>query len=196
MQPFFGPPFSSMPMQAPMQGMSQAANMVSSGGPMSPMAGVGSQAAQGGGLLSRLLGGLGGLGGASNTAAGPAMGGLSSAGAAGGLNFTSMLTNAQKVLGLTQQVMPMVQQYGPLIRNAPALLKIMRNNNSSEEPSPAPEQTTTIEPTSEIPIEEENKFTLSKEEPVIEKTTVSKKATPTPFKPKTIDGIPAPKLYV
>ncbi|WP_227934951.1 YqfQ family protein [Alkalihalobacillus deserti] len=193
MQPFFGPPFSSMPMQAPMQGMSQAANIASSGGQMPPMAGVGSQAMRGGGLLSRLLGGLGG---ASNAASGPAMGGLSSAGAAGGMNFTSMLTNAQKVLGLTQQVMPMVQQYGPLIRNAPALLKLMRSNNSTDEPNPAEEQAMNVASTTEIPIEDEDQVSTTQVQTLSDETFSSKKVKPTLLKPKTIDNIPAPKLYV
>ncbi|MFC0558065.1 VrrA/YqfQ family protein [Halalkalibacter alkalisediminis] len=188
MQPFFGPPFSSMPMQAPMQGMSQAANMLP-GGHMSPMAGVGSQAMRGGGVLSRLLGGLGG--GASNMASAPAMGGFSSAGAAGGMNFTTILTNAQKVLGLTQQVMPMIHQYGPLIRNAPALWKIMRSTNSTDDSNPSPEQPMNVPVATEIPIEDEESFSNS-----IERAPSSKGITPTVIKPKTIDGIPAPKLYV
>lgn len=167
----------------------------------------------GGGFLSRLLGGLGGgLGGAPTAASGPMMGGLSSA-ASGGVNLANMLTNAQKVLGLTQQVLPMIHQYGPLIRNAPAILKIMRSNNSTDESSsfntdePETSVNATSEPihtsewnnneveTTHIPIAE-----VTESEPIDSVTNsqrnISRQKSGTMFKPKKVDGIPLPKLYV
>lgn len=59
---------------------------------------------------------------------GPALQRAASAGAgtnAGG-GFLGMLTNAQKMLGIAQNVMPMVQQYGPLIKNLPAMIRIWK----------------------------------------------------------------------
>ncbi|GAE30696.1 VrrA/YqfQ family protein [Halalkalibacter hemicellulosilyticus] len=121
----FGPPFGSIPMQSAMTG-----NMIP---PTPPSTFPGSAAGSlfsggggggfGGGLLSRLFG-LGG--GASQTMGGLMGSGLSSA-TGSGMNLTTMLTNAQRIVGLTQQVMPMVQQYGPLIRNMPMIWKIMRS---------------------------------------------------------------------
>ncbi|MDT8861764.1 YqfQ family protein [Alkalihalobacillus sp. MEB130] len=212
MQPFFGPPFGSMPMQ----GMSQAANMLSQGAPQAAnmLGGAGGQALRGGGLLSRLLGGLGG-GAQSAAAASPMMSGLPSAAAAGGgMNFTTMLTNAQKVLGLTHQVVPMIQQYGPLIRNAPALWKIMMNNNSdasSSEMQPneqEQEQIQTpvaIEETedhiqSPITIDDTDHDNNQISQQIISNSSlenqVSKSRHPASFKPKNIQGIPGPKLYI
>ncbi len=196
----------------PMQGMSQAANMLSSGAPQAANAlgSVGGQAMRGGGLLSRLLGGLGGASGSAGTAGAAGnslMSGLSSA-AGSGMNFTTMLTNAQKVLGLTHQVVPMIQQYGPLVRNAPAIWKIMMSNNSNDQnqatEEPSETETTPDEPkNTSIPIEDTN---IEQEEaPKIDPTQTiveEKKAKtvtankPHSFKPKSVKGIPGPKLYI
>ncbi|WP_052144506.1 VrrA/YqfQ family protein [Halalkalibacter okhensis] len=197
MQPFFGPPFGSMPMQAPMQGMSQAANMFAQGAPSAnALGGAGSQALRGGGgLLSRLFGGLGG---ASTMAGNPMMGGFSSAAAGGGMNLTSMLTNAQKVLGLTHQVVPMIQQYGPLIRNAPAIWKIMMSSNSDENATDNSNvDTTETEGSTKINIEETDDSTMLSQSSPIKGNISSVHQTKThPFKPKAIKGIPGPKLYI
>jgi hypothetical protein len=187
-----------------MHGMSQPANMFSSGVPMSSahsMGGIGSQAMRGGGILSKLLGGLGGAHGA-----GPTMGGFSSA-APNGMNLSAMLANAQKIVGLGQQVLPMIHQYGPLIRNAPALWKIMRSSNSTDEPISNQEnegqspETTFSEHNSELAQEniQSHKITIDEydsEKPRSLSVEENKKTAPTLFTPKSIDGIPAPKLYV
>lgn len=156
------------------------------------------------------------------------MGGLSQAAGAGGMNFTTMLTNAQKVLGLGQQVLPMVQQYGPLIRNAPALLKLMRSSDSNSDTTVSPE----AQMSTQVPISDENSESHSSSAPTHEQTQYNQlqsdrqhtqhyeiqankdqtqpfsleekpikrkknpTLSPTLIKPKTIDGIPAPKLYV
>ncbi|MFC0473493.1 VrrA/YqfQ family protein [Halalkalibacter kiskunsagensis] len=196
MQQFFGPPFGSIPMQppVPMQGgfMPQATSMMTQAGSPAfhPMAGAGTQALRGGGLLSRLFG----LGGGSAQATGSSfMGGVPTAATSGGLNFTTILTNAQRVLGLTQQVVPMIQQYGPLIRNAPTIWRIMRSNDSTEGANLEP--TDSIEPSS-MAIQDENE-NINMSSNVSEKSPSSKsKIEATFLKPKTIQGIPAPKLYI
>ncbi|MCM3712855.1 YqfQ family protein [Halalkalibacter oceani] len=178
MQQVFGPPFGPIPMQPPpaMGGMmSQAGSFAPGAGQFGqfPAAGLmgGGQAVRGG-LLARLFGGgAGGIGGAVGLGPGSA--------AAGGINWTTMLTNAQRVLGLTQQVVPMVQQYGPLVRNLPTIWRIMRS--SSDEQETAAEETTLP-----LAVEEE------KEE------TVPVTPEPAPKQPekKTIEGMPLPKLYI
>ncbi|WP_332632136.1 VrrA/YqfQ family protein [Halalkalibacter flavus] len=203
MQPFFGPPFGSMPMQAPMQGMSHTANMFSHGIPTqaaNAFGGAGSHVFRGGGgFLSRILGGLGGAQGAAGN---PMMGGFLSAGG-GGMNFSTLLTNAQKVLGLTHQVVPMIQQYGPLIRNAPTIWKIMMSNNS-EEGNP-------IDDSSVNASEDEESTKINIEEPddssALSSTSFDHSQTnetdsslhltrSTAYKPESIKGIPGPKLYI
>lgn len=182
MQRIFGPPFGSIPMQPPLP--FQGGFMPQGGGlfpaattPFSPTGAIGQgfggpQALKGGGgLLARLFGG------GASAGAGPMVGGLP----AGGMNLTTILTNAQRVLGLTQQVMPMVQQYGPLIRNMPTIWRIMRSSNSAEEePLEADES-------AEIPIQDED---AKQEQP-----STAQSEDPL-SKSKTIQGIPGPKLYV
>ncbi|SFA38185.1 YqfQ-like protein [Parageobacillus thermantarcticus] len=51
---------------------------------------------------------------------------------AGG-GFLGMLTNAQKMLGIAQNVMPMVQQYGPLIKNLPAMIRIWKELKTTDQ---------------------------------------------------------------
>lgn len=168
MQQVFGPPFGPIPMQPPptMGGMMFQAGSFAPVAGQIPAAGLmgGGQAVRGG-LLARLFGGGAGLGPGSS--------------AAGGINWTTMLTNAQRILGLTQQVVPMVQQYGPLVRNLPTIWRIMRSSSDGQE-TPAEE---TALP---LAIAEEKEETV----PVMPK--------PAPAKPekKTIEGMPLPKLYI
>ncbi|MCM3761480.1 YqfQ family protein [Alkalihalobacillus oceani] len=169
MQQVFGPPFGPIPMQPPPMGgmMSQAGSFAPVAGQF-PAAGLmgGGQAVRGG-LLARLFGGGAGFG------VGPG------SSAAGGINWTTMLTNAQRVLGLTQQVVPMVQQYGPLVRNLPTIWRIMRSPTDGQE-------TPAEEPALPLAIAEEPQETA----PVIPE--------PAPARPekKTIEGMPLPKLYI
>lgn len=93
-----------------------------------PMPQVGGQ---GGGILSRILGGAGAPGGV------PGIGGAGAGGipgaAAGGMDIAGMLNNVQRVLGVTQQAMPLVQQYGPMVKNIPGLFKMMKALNSGDD---------------------------------------------------------------
>ncbi|AEH47196.1 VrrA/YqfQ family protein [Parageobacillus thermoglucosidasius] len=56
-----------------------------------------------------------------------------SAGANAGGGFLGILTNAQKMLGIAQNVMPMVQQYGPLIKNLPAMVRIWKELKTTDQ---------------------------------------------------------------
>ncbi|MBP3951276.1 VrrA/YqfQ family protein [Bacillus suaedae] len=193
----FGPPFGSIPMQSAMTGgmFSPSSPFTSATGPLSTglsnMPGGVGGAARGGGLLARLFG----RGAAQSAGSSLLGGGLQSAAASGGMNFSSMLTNAQKVVGLTQQVMPMVHQYGPLIRNMPMIWKIMRSNNSSdveETPLSGEEiQPTTTQDSSIDEIQFSNN--MDSEQPNFADVSSTQKKI---FKPKTVEGIPLPKLYI
>lgn len=196
----FGPPFGSMPMQSAMTGgmFSPSSPITSATGPLSTglsnmTGGIGGGAARGGGLLARLFG----RGAAQSAGSSLLGGGLPSAAAAsGGMNFSSMLTNAQKVLGLTQQVMPMVHQYGPLIRNMPMIWKIMRSNNSSEVGESTPTSEDQIQPitTQDSSIDEiQISNNIDNEQSTFANESSSQKKI---FKPTTVEGIPLPKLYI
>ncbi|GAF24644.1 VrrA/YqfQ family protein [Shouchella hunanensis] len=132
MQPYYGPPASSIPMQPLSSGSSRllgtasgfmqpTASMASA--PMQHMAG----ATRGGGILARLLGG-------------GRLTSLGTSAASGGFNFATILENTQRVMGITQQVAPMVQQYGPFIKNVPTLWRMMRTmrQTPTNETSAAP----------------------------------------------------------
>ena len=147
------------------------------------------------GLLARLFGGLGAGGGQS-------------------FNIMSMLQNTQRVVGMVQTVTPMVQQYGPIIRNLPALYRIMKSSpnsdntntetattgesiQSSEIKNSSSDNSTEIDSLTENTAKDTNTTVIK---PEIENKTSSKQtaiqtSTQAP-KPKTINGIPAPKMYI
>lgn len=85
------------------------------------------------GVGGQLMGG-GGSGGAGLSGL---MGNLTSGG------IPEMLNNVQRVMGLAQQFGPMIQQYGPFIKNMPAMFKIMRELNSSDDSTDTENETTT-----------------------------------------------------
>lgn len=206
MQRFMGPPLGPVPLQPAMYSaanfMQQApmlSGAASSFAPYVPQAGgiargIGglSAAGRGGGLLARLFGGgatqaLGGAGGI----------GRAAAGASGTMNFTTILQNTQRVLGLTQQVVPMVQQYGPLIRNMPAIWRIMRSNDT---PTPAAQESagapTNLAPQT-IPSAAQTAGTLpvNSSGPSITTASINRVRRPRPIN-HTAQGLPAPKLYI
>ncbi|MFK3937652.1 VrrA/YqfQ family protein [Alkalihalobacillus sp. NPDC078783] len=205
MQRIFGPPAGPTPIQplarSPfMFGPGPGAGMVPPsaflGGP-GPQAASGFMQATGGrvGLLARLFGGGGGASAMSGAA-------FPTAGASGGsflsgINFTSILQNTQRIMGITQQVMPMVQQYGPIIRNAPALWRIMRSQPSSDVEETASDLTASTIP---IPTDQDTSVAPQPISP-----TPSAPASSVPIQPqlatiqsvsKPVVGPPAPKLYV
>lgn len=50
----------------------------------------------------------------------------------GGVNIAGMLTNTQKAIQTAQTILPMIQQFGPLIKNAPAILSILKSMQSDD----------------------------------------------------------------
>ncbi|MEK4564539.1 VrrA/YqfQ family protein [Alkalihalobacillus sp. FSL R5-0424] len=207
MQRIFGPPAGPTPIQplsrSPFMfgpGPGPSAGMVP---PSAFFGGPGPQAAssfmQGAGervgLLARLFGGGGGASAVSGAA-------FPTAGASGGsflsgINFTSILQNTQRIMGITQQVMPMVQQYGPIIRNAPALWRIMRSQPSSDA------EEFTSEPTAPtIPIQNEQEtFDASETMPPVSSAPpvsvpIQSQLATIQSVARPISGPPGPKLYV
>ncbi|WP_100488621.1 VrrA/YqfQ family protein [Sporolactobacillus pectinivorans] len=67
----------------------------------------------------------------------------------GGINLVGMLMNAQKAIQTAQTMIPMVQQFGPLIKNAPAILSVLRSMQTSEESKETKEEETVPETTDE-----------------------------------------------
>lgn len=116
------------------------------------------------GLLSRIMPGsqgaagginpqnlIGGANAASNATRGSLQGLMNPS------NISGMLGNVQKVLGMAQQVTPMVQQYGPLVKNLPAMLKIYRElNSSNDDDNDSSNDTTQAATVTEDPIESTN----------------------------------------
>ncbi|MDQ0205561.1 VrrA/YqfQ family protein [Alkalicoccobacillus murimartini] len=197
MQRIFGPPANPTPMQP----YARNPFMFGPGPGMPPPTaffGQGPQAAQGFiqgaggrvGLLARLFGGGGGAGSALASSAFPSTAAAGGGSFLSGINFSSILQNAQRIMGITQQVMPMVQQYGPIIRNAPTLWRIMRSQSSEQETEPNDEsQPIILQDSAPIPSPEQPPsqviFSQNQVQP------------PSPSTPESVvGGMPGPKLYV
>lgn len=134
---------------------------------------------QSGGILSKLLGGAQAGGGGLN-------------------NILGMLQNAQKAIGVYQQVSPMVKQYAPFVKSLPALISMMRGSSSDQEETTENEED--IEPKEEVKKKpnKKNKKTNRKISNSTKKAT--KKTAQTKLKKKLqkeiSKGLPAPKLYI
>jgi len=169
-------------------------HMMMQGAPM--MAGAAPKA----GLLSRLFGkGAGAVGGqmapgmsqaipGAIGAANPssALSAATGAASSGGSNLLTWLNHTQRFIGVAQQVGPMVQQYGPLIRSAPALYRMFRSNSSSDESTTdnAKKAESTTEVSSDVPTAK------------ISPSSKTKRNNHRGNSAKTVNGIPAPKLYI
>jgi hypothetical protein len=103
-----------------------------------------------------------------------------SAGANTGGGFLSMLTNAQKMLGIAQNVMPMVQQYGPLIKNLPGMIRIWKELKTTD---PEENDTENKKKTSSSSKKRSKKRTVPKSKTNENKPSPSAK-TPRPSTPK------------
>ncbi|WP_161568272.1 VrrA/YqfQ family protein [Anaerobacillus alkaliphilus] len=150
---------------------------------------------QSGGLLSKLFGGA-------------------QAGGGGFTNILGMLQNAQKAIGVFQQVSPMVQQYAPFVKSLPSLISMMRNTGGSEDNELEPTESIAIEDDdnekesyNEVKVRKKKKKKSSnnikiKEKPVQKSTkkntrTQSKQRDKNSNQPtKSTGSIPAPKLYI
>jgi hypothetical protein len=137
---------------------------------------------QSGGILSKLLGGA-------------------QAGGGGFTNILGMLQNAQKAIGVFQQVSPMVQQYAPFVKSLPALISMMRNSSSSES---GDDETASVEENS---VKQQVKKSKKKSQKKTITKTKDKKSPSTSKKLTTLPseksssmeiarGLPAPKLYI
>ncbi len=143
---------------------------------------------QSGGLLSKLFGGA-------------------QAGGGGFTNILNMLQNAQKAIGVFQQVSPMVQQYAPFVKSLPSLISMMRNSGNSEDANQEVAET--------IPIQEEeesNEIKATKKKKSSPKSTASSKVRKGTKNRKSVQPkqrkrksnyknniskeLPAPKLYI
>lgn len=56
-------------------------------------------------------------------------------GKAKGLNWSSILSNIQKTLGIVNQTIPMVKQISPIMSNAKTMFKIMNEFKKTDTPS-------------------------------------------------------------
>ncbi|WP_246945834.1 YqfQ family protein [Bacillus pinisoli] len=156
-----------------------------------------------GGILSRLFSRQGaGAAGAFNSFSGQSVGQ-----GTGGLlsnlmaNPGEMLANVQKAVNVANQVGPMVQQYGPMVRNIPALIKLYKEFNSSDDDS-----SEDVVEEKEVPIAKRVK-TKNKSKKVAasnqSKNTNEEKKEPTTnqLKSKTEEkvikkGVSKPKMYI
>lgn len=139
-------------------------------------------AAQSGGFLAKILGGA-------------------QAGGGGFSNIAGILQNAQKAIGIFQQVSPMVQQYGPLVKSLPSLINIMRANGSSAVETK--EDTESIESVKKTKgdLKENSQEKSSAKKGEKRKAGTSKKKKQLAQKKSSsngnsTNGIPAPKLYI
>lgn len=157
MQRSMMPPISRFPMGQMQQGMQQSRGF---GNILSRFLGRGTAPTNfggfpGGGAFpggNTFLRG-GGFPGALGQGFNPGVGGPFMGGGGSGLsslmgNLTSggipeMLNNVQRVMGLAQQFGPMIQQYGPFIKNMPAMFKIMRELNNSDDSTETENETMT-----------------------------------------------------
>ncbi|WP_099300422.1 VrrA/YqfQ family protein [Bacillus sp. Marseille-P3800] len=190
MQPYYGPPASSIPMQPLSSGSSRllgtathfmqpTASMASA-----PIQHAVSGASRGGGILARLLGG----GRITSQALGSA---------SGGLNFATILENTQRVMGITQQVAPMIQQYGPFVKNVPTLWRMMR---SMRQPSSGQQMQTSAESTTARSDQASNQQAdgIQNETPVLDRPSNQSIANTTSAtkQKQQPSGESLPKLYI
>lgn len=72
------------------------------------------------------------------------------------MNWGSLLTNAQKAVGLINQSIPIFYQFGPIAKNAKTMFRVMNEFNKSDNKTNTTTPTTNTEHTkSSIPISSE-----------------------------------------
>lgn len=74
----------------------------------------------------------------------PTSSGLLGGALKGGINFSSILSGTQKVLGIANQAIPLVKQATPLMRNAKTMFRLM--NEFKKVDTPSTSTTTTTNP--------------------------------------------------
>ncbi|MBA4535851.1 hypothetical protein H1Z61_01535 [Bacillus aquiflavi] len=153
------------------------------------------QTKQGGGLLSRLLGG----GGKTSGVAGMNPVGRTAGTGGGGGSFlqslsnpsaiSGFLNNTQQVLKTAQSLGPMIQQYGPLVKNLPAMWKLFRGLKDAPDAS---EEEKKDESTDETKDESKDESKDEKKDNTIKNS----KQIETEEKEEIEKGISMPKLYI
>lgn len=51
------------------------------------------------------------------------------------INFSSILTNTQKIVGIINQTIPVIKQAGPVVKNAKTMFKVMNEFKKVETPT-------------------------------------------------------------
>jgi hypothetical protein len=177
----------------PMMGFQQ--NYNSGSAMMGQTMGRGQGRRNGGGLLSKILGGkkqgnqARGLGAVQTAGrAAPSGGGVGSLlqTLSNPNSLTGFLNNTQQVLNSVQSITPMIQQYGPLVKNIPMMWKLYKGFKDL----PTEEQSEEIKP--DIPEESapstKEPMKRSKTKRVVQSESVEEK--------KRQNGPSVPKLYI
>lgn len=178
----------------PMMGFQQ--NYNSGSAMMGQTMGRGQGRRNGGGLLSKILGGkkqgnqARGLGGVQTAGrAAPSGGGVGSLlqTLSNPNSLTGFLNNTQQVLNSVQSITPMIQQYGPLVKNIPMMWKLYKGFKDL----PTEEQSEEIKP--DLMAEESAPSTKepkkrSKKKSVVQSESVEEKTR--------TNGPSVPKLYI
>lgn len=140
--------------------------------------------------------------------------GATSGAAGSGLNLMGMFTNVQKAINTAQTVIPMVQKFGPIVKNAPALLSMLKSlkeiNNTSdaatgEEEKEEEKKEEKEEENDELKIEPEEEQTEQEDKKdssgsrAAEKKKVKKKPNKTAFEleeDELVSRPSKPKMYI
>ncbi|MDF2910128.1 MAG: hypothetical protein K0Q56_1009 [Sporolactobacillus laevolacticus] len=133
---------------------------------------------------SSATGGLGGLSGLISSFLSPGTAG----GSGGGMNLFGMLMNAQKAIQTAQTVLPMIQQFGPLIKNAPAIISVlkgMQEDSATEDSENEDKKDEEQNGDTESPVEPKNQNTSSESHHAAaqtekKKTTITQKVKKKP----------------
>lgn len=67
---------------------------------------------------------------------------------AGGFNWSSLLNNTQRTLGIINQAIPLVKQATPMLQNARTMFRVMNEFKKVDSPTPTPEPKTPATSTS------------------------------------------------
>lgn len=70
------------------------------------------------------------------TATAPASSGILGGALKGGINFSSILSGTQKVLGIANQAIPLVKQVSPVVKNAKTMFRLMNEFKKVDAPNP------------------------------------------------------------
>lgn len=66
---------------------------------------------------------------------------------AGGFNWSSLLNNTQRTLGIINQAIPIVKQATPMLQNARTMFRVMNEFKKVDSPTPQQNQKTPVDST-------------------------------------------------